>query len=696
MAVDLIRIDVGSSPNDGQGTPLREAFEIVNTNFAALAQEQDLTNVNNAVNIGNVGVGLFAEKVERILEFKKLVGGSGIAVTDTGDTVTLSSAIGNVSGSAGDFVAVNSSGALFIPGIMRYDLLNDTVDLTQRRIGNSASPIFGNDLTTKNYVDSQVFSQTALVSVGSDGVSSGLFNFLNFNGATVSVGSVTNRADITIQAGTNTNEVQAIVGEMFTNNLSEGIITSYANSVQKINISVQDFDITLTGDVTGSATVTNFAENIVINTTAPFMRGLTVNKDSADVGGSNTIRTLNFTGQNISVSRDGNTVSIAVATGLTDTDVRNEIGTTIKGVVADPFNPAIETESGITTRYRPENNTMELGVRDFDITLTGAVSGTGVVSRLQDVSIFTTSNAIEGISLQSQGLPVGLPNTVRTLNFTGDNITVTRASSSDSTAQISVSSVITGDQVSAVLNPRMLGNQDGLTISFDSLNKIYNYRLDPITINLAGAVSGTGTVTFNGSAQDGVVTINTSGAGGGGGVTVADEGNTQGQASTINFVGGGITTAVSLDGTVATVYVPNSPAAEPFITAVAGSENIPNSRLLVAGTGITLVDGGPGANVTISAASDAIIAKSTFALNGTLVAEQFGININSSRFIVNTLENDVGNNRVNLNIYTLLDAWYREAIYDAGTVTDNQGPVLDFGVIVGGILETTPDLGVIA
>jgi hypothetical protein len=72
MAVDLIRIDVGSSPNDGQGTPLREAFEIVNTNFAALAQEQDLTNVNNAENIGNVGVGLFAEKVERILEFKQL------------------------------------------------------------------------------------------------------------------------------------------------------------------------------------------------------------------------------------------------------------------------------------------------------------------------------------------------------------------------------------------------------------------------------------------------------------------------------------------------------------------------------------------------------------------------------------------------------------------------------------------------
>jgi len=482
---------------------------------------------------------------------------------------------------------------------------------------------------------------------------------------------------------------------MFTNNTSEGIITTYANSVQKINLSVQNFDITLTGDVTGSTTVTNFAENIVINTTAPFMRGLTVNKDGADVGGANTIRTLNFTGENITVTRTGNVVAVSVNQGITDTDVRNEIGSTIKGVVSDPLDPAIETESGITTRYRPENNTMELGVREFDITLSGAVSGTGTVSRLQDVNILTTSNFIEGISLQSRGLPVGLPSTVRTLNFLGDNISVTRETSSSSVANVTVSSSITGDQVSAVLNPRMLGNQDGLTISFDSLNKIYNYRLDPITINLAGAVSGTGTVTFNGSAQDGVVTINTSGAGGGAGVTVADEGNTQGQASTINFVGGGITTAVSLDGTVATVYVPNSPAAEPFITAVAGSENIPNSRLLVAGTGITLVDGGPGANITISAASDAIIAKSTYSLDGSLVAEQFGINIVSTRFIVNRLENDVGNNRVNLNIYTLLDAWYRETIYDAGTVTDNQGPVLDFGVITGGILETTPDLGVL-
>jgi hypothetical protein len=458
---------------------------------------------------------------------------------------------------------------------------------------------------------------------------------------------------------------------------------------------VQDFDITLVGDVTGSAAVTNFAENIVINTTAPFMRGLTINKDSSDIGGANTIRTLNFTGENIALTRVGNVVSIAVSQGITNTDVRNEIGTTIKGVISDPLNPAIETESGITTRYRPENNTMELGVRDFDITLSGAVSGSGTVSRLQDISIFTTSSFIEGVSLQNRGSPVGLPNTVRTLNFTGDNITVTRANSSASVANISVSSTITGDQVSAVLNPRMLGNQDGLTISFDSLNKIYNYRLDPITINLAGAVSGSGTITFNGSAQDGTITINTSGAGGGGGVTVADEGNTQGQASTINFVGGGITTAVSLDGTVATVYVPNSPAAEPFITAVAGSETIPNARLLVAGTGITLVDGGPGGNIIISAASDAIIAKSTFSLNGSLVAEQFGINIISSRFIVNTLENDVGNNRVNLNIYTLLDAWYRESTYDAGTVAFNEGAILDFGTIAGDILETTPDLGVL-
>lgn len=692
---DLIRINVGSSPNDGQGTPLRDAFEIVNTNFAALNQELDLTNVNNAENIGNAGVGLFAEKVERVLEFKKLVGGTGISVSDTGDTVTLSSAIGNVSGSNGDFVAVNSSGALFIPGIMRYDLLNDTVDLTQRRIGNSATPIFGADLATKNYVDSQVFSQTALINVGSDGVSAGLFNFLNFNGATVTFGGVTNRADINIQAGTNITDVQAIVGGMFTNNTSEGIITTYANSVQKINLSVQDFDITLIGDVTGSATVTNFAENIVINTTAPFMRGLTVNKDGADVGGASTIRTLNFTGQNITTTRVGNVVSISVATGLTDGDVRNEIGSTIKGVVSDPLNPAIETESGITTRYRPENNTMELGVREFDITLSGAVSGSGTVSRLQDVNIVTTSNFIEGISLQNQGLPVGLPSTVRTLNFTGDNFTITRATSSSSVANVSVSSAITGDQVSAVLNPRMLGAQDGLTITFDSLNKIYNYRVDPITINLTGAVSGSGTVTFDGTAVDGVVTINTSGAGGGAGVTVADEGNTQGQASVINFVGGGITTAVSLDGTVATVFVPNSPAAEPFITAVAGSENIPNSRLLVAGTGINLVDNGPGGNIIISAANDAIIAKSTFALDGNLVAEQFGINIISSRFIVNTLTNDVGNNRVNLNIYTLLDAWYREPIYDAGSLDVNEGPALDFGVITGGILETTPDLGVL-
>jgi len=698
---EIEHINIGSQPNDGSGDSLRVAFEKTNSNFlsldAALGNVQ--VDVMGATNIGSAGVGIFNGVDNRILQFKRLVAGSGIRLVDQGNEIGVVNTLSlNLTGDPGSFVITSdSSGSLAVTGVLRYDQLNDVlltladVDAGFNKITNLSNPSDSQDAATKAYVDGVIGAAGGGVTVLKNSDSFGLQSRLNFVGTGIDIQQTgSNTVSIGFNGGTDADQVRDIVGAMFTNNLDEGISTSYSPQAEKVNIRVEGFDIELTGAITGSTTVDTFKNNIIIDTAANFISGITAKKDNSILGSSNSVESLNFVGNNVILSRIGNEVTVQVAEGLTEAAVRDEIGTTVKGVISDPSNPSIETESGITTRFVAANNTLELGVRDFNISLVGAVTGSAAVSRLRDVTINTTSNFIQGLTLRKDSSQVGLTNSVTTLNFVGENISVVR---DGGVANISVSSPVTGDQVSSVLNPRMLGLQDGLSITFDSLNKFYKYRLNPITINLTGAVAGTGTVTFDGSAVDGNVTINTSGVAGA--VSVADEGQVQGQASVINFVGGGVTSAVSIDGTVATVFVPNSPAAEPFITAVAGSENVPNSRLLTAGTGVIIVDEGPGGNIIISANNDAILAKSAYALNGVLIAEQFGININSSQYIKPFLENDVANNRINITMFELRDAWYRSS-FDAGTIQNNQGPIIDFGTINGSILEVVVDLGSIS
>lgn len=88
----LQTINVGTFANDGTGDDLRSAFEKVNSNFASLAA--DLL-VNNAENIGN-GTGLYAGRADTKLQFKSLVAGNGVTLSNTATTVTINAGITRV------------------------------------------------------------------------------------------------------------------------------------------------------------------------------------------------------------------------------------------------------------------------------------------------------------------------------------------------------------------------------------------------------------------------------------------------------------------------------------------------------------------------------------------------------------------------------------------------------------------------
>lgn len=110
-------INIGNIANDGTGDDLREAFRKVNDNFELLdLREPESTT---AVNLGDVGEGIFANKNDDELQFKKIAAGSNITLTANGNYITVDAAnsISQIifSSDSGS-VVLDSSGTLNING----------------------------------------------------------------------------------------------------------------------------------------------------------------------------------------------------------------------------------------------------------------------------------------------------------------------------------------------------------------------------------------------------------------------------------------------------------------------------------------------------------------------------------------------------------------------------------------------------
>jgi len=86
MAVQLINI--GQIANDGTGDDLREAFFKVNQNFEELdLRDDEQTTVSN---LGTIGEGLFANKINYDLQFKKIAAGDFISLAVDNEKIVIS------------------------------------------------------------------------------------------------------------------------------------------------------------------------------------------------------------------------------------------------------------------------------------------------------------------------------------------------------------------------------------------------------------------------------------------------------------------------------------------------------------------------------------------------------------------------------------------------------------------------------
>jgi len=103
-------INIGYLANDGTGDDLREAFIKVNDNFDEM---QSLLNNTIKVTGENIGLGkpIFKEKLGNTLQFKTLIQGNNILLTEHGDSITFTADSG-----LEQIIVLSESGSIILPG----------------------------------------------------------------------------------------------------------------------------------------------------------------------------------------------------------------------------------------------------------------------------------------------------------------------------------------------------------------------------------------------------------------------------------------------------------------------------------------------------------------------------------------------------------------------------------------------------
>ena len=171
---------------------------------------------------------------------------------------------------------------------------------------------------------------------------------ITLTGGTTGSATMTNLGDVSIATTLSSEAVQDIVGAMVTGNTETGLSVTYQDGDGTLDFALTaDPVITLSGDVTGSATMSNLG-NVTITTTV------------ADDSHNHTTANIDDFTENV------------------------------QDIVGGMVNPT-NTESGINVTYDDNNGKLNFDVNDPTITLTGAVTGTATMTNLGSISIATTA-----------------------------------------------------------------------------------------------------------------------------------------------------------------------------------------------------------------------------------------------------------------------------------------------------------------
>ena len=382
---------------------------------------------------------------------------------------------------------------------------------------------------------------------------------LNFEGVAISDGAVivtaepgnNSKVNVTIPRIHTQEQIEDIVGGMVSINTESGLSVTYNDTNGKLDFNVDDFTITLTGDVQGSATVTDLA-NVSISTTMA---------SNSTILGTNTqgnyVATLaSGTGLSLvngSATTEGSQYTVSLNTSDTDyiESIQDIVGTMVTS----------NTETGLSVVYDDTVGKLGFDVNDFTITLSGDLTG--------NVTITDLANATLSAQIGTDAVALGTNTTgdyVATLTAgTGTSITNAQGSTTEGsnyTINLDTSDDSFVEDIQDLVGTMVTSNTEtGLSVVYDDLNGKLNFSTNNFVIALGGDVSGTATVTNLGN-----TTITTQIAND----AVALGTNTTGQyASTLAVSGNGLTcTTASADDSTAYTITSNATSANTANTIV--------------------------------------------------------------------------------------------------------------------------------
>ena len=291
---------------------------------------------------------------------------------------------------------------------------------------------------------------------------------LSFNGDVTGNGVISNlsNTNISLQVADNShlhtsqnisdwNEaVQDTVGGMVTSNTESGISVTYDDTNGKLNFDVNDFMVTLTGDVGGQATITNLGNTIITTTVHNYAHTHDGVYPSFDYVETNYV----------SINGDVMTGSLGINENLTVSK-----NTTLKDVIIT----GDLTVSGSTTTV----NTEVVNIADNIINLNSNYTGNNPTEN--------SGFAINRGTLFSPYLVWDETNDYFTLSNDGTNKYKIATYNSEIAEYIQ-------DTVGGMVTSN---TESGISVTYDDTNGKLNFDVNDFSITLSGDVSGSGTIT---------------------------------------------------------------------------------------------------------------------------------------------------------------------------------------------------------
>ena len=373
-------------------------------------------------------------------------------------------------------------------------------------------------------------------------------------------------------SGKTQEEIEDIVGAMFSGNTESGLSVVYQDSDGTMDLDVADFSITLTGDVTGTGTVTNlgnvsFATTVAANsvalgtdTTGNYVGTLVAGTALTSTGatsGEGIAHTINLDNTAVTADTYGSASAIpsftvdaqgrlTAAQEITvDTYSGFEFGTASndKGHVAETENVFITAAGALNASHSESSGTHTLALSVDDATTTAK----GVASfNTTDFSV--TSGAVSLVHEHIEDIVGGM--------LSGGG--ATSVSYNDATGSVTISSTDTNTDTNTQRSDEEIRDVIGAMISGSGATSVtYNDAANTMTISSTDTNTDTNTTNFNiqasGAASTNISAGETINYTGSGATSVTRSGNTITISSTDTNTDTNTTysagTGISLSGT---------------------------------------------------------------------------------------------------------------------------------------------------